>query len=55
MEDGLLALAEHRLHARLTTEEDAREALEWLAAREGKTLAKLIEELRTVAESEESE
>ena len=40
------ALAELRVHARPATDEDARDALEWIAAREGKTLGELVEELR---------
>ena len=42
----LVSLAQQRVYARPTTEEDARDALEWIAAREGKTLDELIEELR---------
>ena len=40
------ALAELRVFARPATEEDARDALEWIAAREGKTLGELVQELR---------
>jgi ketosteroid isomerase-like protein len=39
-------LAERRVYARPSTEEDAKAALEWIAAREGKTLVQLVEELR---------
>jgi hypothetical protein len=45
MTERLIPLAERRFHARPMTEDDAREALEWVAAREGKTLVQLIEEL----------
>jgi hypothetical protein len=45
METAWRLLAERRVHARPSTEEDARAALEWIAAREGKTLAQLVEEL----------
>jgi hypothetical protein len=46
MQTGWRALAELRVFARPATDEDARDALEWIAAREGKTLAQLVEELR---------
>ena len=42
----LVSLAQQRVYARPTTEEGARDALECIAAREGKTLDELIEELR---------
>jgi hypothetical protein len=45
MEDRFTALAEQRLHARPTSEDEARAALEWVAAREGKTLYELVLEL----------
>jgi hypothetical protein len=40
-------LAEQVVHARPSTDEDARHTLQWVAAREGKTLEELVEELRT--------
>jgi hypothetical protein len=43
-------LAEQRVHARPTTEADAKAALEWIAAREGKSLGQLVDELRGHAE-----
>ena len=46
MQTAWRALAELRVFARPATDEDARDALEWIAAREGKTLAQLVEELR---------
>ncbi|MEA2314611.1 MAG: hypothetical protein QOI03_1303 [Solirubrobacteraceae bacterium] len=46
MDDGLISLAEQRVHARPTSEEEARAALEWIAGREGKTLGQLVEEIR---------
>ena len=46
MQTAWRALAELRVFARPTTDEDARDALEWIAAREGKTLGELVEELR---------
>jgi len=39
-------LAEQVVHARPSTDEDAKHALQWIAAREGKTLGELVEELR---------
>lgn len=39
-------LAETVVHARPYTEEDAKHALRWIAAREGKTLGELVDELR---------
>jgi hypothetical protein len=44
-----MLLAERRVCARPTTEEDARAALEWIAAHEGKTLVQLVEELDEAA------
>jgi hypothetical protein len=44
MQDRLIRLAEEIVYARPTSEEEARRALEWLAAREGKGLGELIEE-----------
>jgi hypothetical protein len=38
-------LAEQCVYARPATDEDARDALEWIAARRGKTLVQLVEEL----------
>jgi hypothetical protein len=46
MNDRLIALVERRLYARPTSEDEARDALEWIARREGKTLTQLIEEIR---------
>jgi len=46
MQTAWRALAELRVFARPATDEDARDALEWIAAREGKTLTQLVEELR---------
>jgi hypothetical protein len=45
MTGRLTSLAELRFHARPIDEEEAQAALEWVAAREGKTLAQLVEEL----------
>jgi hypothetical protein len=45
MRDRFTWLAEQRLHARPTSEDEAKAALEWIAAREGKTLPQLVEEL----------
>lgn len=45
IDDRLIPLAERRFHARPMSAEDAREALEWVAAREGKTLMQLLDEL----------
>jgi hypothetical protein len=42
----LIELAEELVHARPASEEEAKAALEWIAAREGKGLAELIEECR---------
>jgi hypothetical protein len=39
-------LAEQRVHAHPATEEVAKEALEWIAANEGKSLDQLVEEIR---------
>jgi hypothetical protein len=49
MDKAWTRLAEQRVYARPSTEEDAKAALEWLAAHEGKTLAQLVEELQTGA------
>jgi len=46
MQTAWRALAELRVFARPTTDEDARDALEWIAAHEGKTLGELVDELR---------
>ncbi len=46
MEDRLIRLVERRLYARPTSEDEARDALEWIAQREGKSLSQLIEEIR---------
>ena len=42
----LIELAEDLVHARPASEEEAKAALEWIAAREGKGLDELIEECR---------
>jgi hypothetical protein len=52
--DRLVPLAERRFHARPTTEDEARAALEWVAAREGKTLVELVEELHQAAEASQA-
>jgi hypothetical protein len=39
-------LAQQRVYARPATEEDAKAALEWIAAHEGKELGQLVEEIR---------
>jgi hypothetical protein len=36
------------VYARPSTEEEAQAALQWIAAREGKTLVELVEELHAV-------
>jgi len=43
-------LAEQVVHACPYTDEDAKHALQWIAAREGKTLGELVDELRTRSE-----
>jgi hypothetical protein len=52
MRKQLTSLAEQRVHARPTSEDEARAALEWVAACEGKTLTELIEELHGAASKE---
>jgi hypothetical protein len=47
MDAAWTRLAEQRVYARPSTEEDAKAALEWFAAHEGKTLVQLVEELQT--------
>jgi hypothetical protein len=44
MHGHLIRLAEGLVHARPATEDEARAALEWIAARRGTTLDELIEE-----------
>ncbi len=44
MHADLISLAEQRLHARPTSEAEAKAALERLAQREGKTLEQLVDE-----------
>jgi hypothetical protein len=51
MPEYLIALAEQRLHARPSDAAEARDALEWIAGREGKTLDQLIEEMSLAAEN----
>jgi hypothetical protein len=46
MHGHLIELAEELVHARPVSEDEARAALEWIAARDGKGLAELIEERR---------
>jgi hypothetical protein len=46
MRGHLIELAEELVHARPANEDEARAALEWIAARDGKGLAELIEERR---------
>lgn len=46
METPWRALAELLVHARPATDEDAKGVLEWVATREGKSVAELIDELR---------
>jgi hypothetical protein len=48
METAWMVLAEQRVYARPTTEEDAIAALQWIAAHEGKTLVQLVEELHAL-------
>jgi hypothetical protein len=45
MQTPLKTLAEQLVFARPRTDEDARDTLEWVAAREGKTLPQLVAEL----------
>jgi hypothetical protein len=42
----LIELVEQLVYARPTSEREARAALEWLAARDGKDVSELIEERR---------
>jgi len=44
MQDRLIRLAEQLVHARPATEDEARAALEWIAAKEGKGLDALLAE-----------
>jgi hypothetical protein len=46
MQTAWTLLAEQRVYARPATEEDARAALEWIAAREGKELGQLVDEIQ---------
>jgi hypothetical protein len=46
MQTAWTLLAEQRVYARPATEEDARAALEWIAAREGKELRQLVAEIQ---------
>jgi len=46
MHGHLIELAEELVYARPVSEDEARATLEWIAAREGKGLAELIEERR---------
>jgi hypothetical protein len=53
MDAAWTRLAEQRVHARPSTEEDAKAALEWFAAHEGKTLVQLVEELQPAPATED--
>jgi hypothetical protein len=44
MHGHLIRLAEGFVHARPATEDEARAALEWIAARQGTTLEELVRE-----------
>ncbi|HEY4427427.1 MAG TPA: hypothetical protein VGN08_04415 [Solirubrobacteraceae bacterium] len=44
MQDRLIRLAEQLVHARPATEDEARAALEWIAAKEGKRLDTFVAE-----------
>lgn len=44
MQDRLIRLAEQLVHARPASEDEARAALEWIAAKEGKRLDALVAE-----------
>ena len=46
MAEDWTLLAERRVYARPASDEEAKAALEWIAAHEGKTLVQLVEELR---------
>ena len=46
MQGHLIRLAEELVHARPASEAEAKAALEWIAARDGKRLDTLIEEQR---------
>ena len=46
MHGHLIDLAEELVHARPVSEDEARSTLEWIAARDSKGLAELIEERR---------
>jgi hypothetical protein len=45
MDAAWTALAEQRVDARPASEQEAKAALQWIAAHEGKTLVQLVEEL----------
>ena len=47
MAEDWTLLAERRVYARPASDEEAKAALEWIAAHEGKTLVQLVEELHT--------
>jgi hypothetical protein len=49
MQTPLKILAEQLVFAQPRTAEDARDTLEWVAARQGKTLPQLVDELRIAA------
>jgi hypothetical protein len=46
----LIDLVEQLVYARPSSEREARAALEWLAARDGKNVNELIEERRKIAQ-----
>jgi hypothetical protein len=48
-----MSLVEQRVFARPTSEDEAKAVLEWLASREGKTLAQLVEEQLGVSARED--
>jgi hypothetical protein len=47
-------LAEQRVYARPETDDDAKDALEWIAAQEGKTLAQLVDEIESLSPAGEA-
>jgi hypothetical protein len=47
MAEDWTLLAERRVYARPASDEEAKAALEWIAAHEGKTLVQLVEELHS--------
>jgi hypothetical protein len=49
METAWRLLAQGRVHAHPSSEQEAKAALQWIAAREGKTLVQLVQELHAPA------